>query len=52
MLTELDRRYDDLLAEVTGPGGRLVIGADERGRAIVTNFPATLPALFRTFCAL
>jgi len=52
MLTELDRRYDDLLAEVTAPGGRLVIGADERGRAIVTNFPATLPALFRTFCAL
>ena len=52
MLTELDRRYDDLLAEVTGPDGRLVIGADERGRAIVTNFPATLPAVFRTFCAL
>ena len=22
------------------------------GRAIVTNFPATLPALFRTFSAL
>ena len=27
------------------PGGRLVIGQDEPGRAIVTNFPATLPAL-------
>ena len=51
-LTELDRRYDALLAEVTGPGGRLVIGEDEAGRAIVTNFPATVPDLLRTFCAL
>ncbi len=32
-----------MLAAVTGPGGRLVIGHDEQGRAIVTNFPATLP---------
>ena len=52
MLTELDRRYDALLAEVTGPGGRLVIGEDGEGRAIVTNFPATVPGLLRTFCAL
>ena len=37
---------------VTGPGGRLVIGRDEQGRAIVENLPATLPGLFRTFCAL
>ena len=52
MQTELDRRYDEELARVTGPGGRLAIGRDEAGRAIVTNFPATLPAFFRTFCAL
>src|SRR4051794_14756492 len=52
MPSELDRRYDDTLAEVTGPGGTIVIGKDERGQAIVTNFPATLPGLFRTFCAL
>ena len=52
MPSELDRRYDAALAEVTGPGGTLVIGKDERGQAIVTNFPATLPGLFRTFCAL
>ena len=52
MASELDRRFDDMLARVTGPGGRIVIGQDEAGRAIVTNFPATLPALFRTFCAL
>ena len=52
MRSELDRRFDDMLAMVTGPGGRLVLGQDEQGRAIVTNFPPTLPSLFRTFCAL
>src|SRR5580765_3472250 len=52
MPNELDRRYDEELAKVTGPGGRLIIGKDDLGRAIVTNFPATLPAFFKTFCAL
>jgi acyl-CoA synthetase (AMP-forming)/AMP-acid ligase II len=52
MLTDLDRKFDETLAEVTAPGGRLVIGADEQGQAIVTNFPATIPLLLRTFCAL
>ena len=52
MLTDLDRRFDELLAQATAPGGRLVIGEDERGRAILTNFPATIPGLFRTFCGL
>jgi acyl-CoA synthetase (AMP-forming)/AMP-acid ligase II len=52
MPSELDRRFDEMLAGVTGSGGRVVIGQDEQGRAIVTNFPATVPALFRTFCAL
>ena len=52
MPSELDRRYDDELAKVTGPGGRLVIGRDELGRAVVENLPATLPSFFRTFCAL
>jgi long-chain acyl-CoA synthetase len=52
MGSELDRRYDELLAEITGPGGRLVIGEDETGRALVSNFPATLPHFFKTFCAL
>ncbi|MFL6728886.1 MAG: class I adenylate-forming enzyme family protein, partial [Sphingomicrobium sp.] len=32
--------------------GRLVIRDDGQGRAIVDNFPATIPALLRTFCAL
>ena len=52
MPNELDRRYDEELARVTGEGGRLAIGKDELGRAIVTNFPATLPAFFKTFCSL
>src|SRR3954451_1843582 len=52
MQSELDRRFDEELARVIGPGGRLVIGHDELGRAIVENFPATLPHFFRTFCAL
>ena len=52
MPSELDRRYDETLAAVTGPGGRLVIDRDEQGRAIVANFPGTLPSLFRTFCKL
>jgi acyl-CoA synthetase (AMP-forming)/AMP-acid ligase II len=52
MPSELDRRYDEELARVTGPGGRLVIGRDERGRAIIANLPATLPSFFKAFCAL
>ena len=50
--TELDRKFDETLAEVTGPGGRLIIEHDEQGRAFVANFPATLPSFFKTFCAL
>src|SRR6476469_537764 len=52
MPTELDQRYDAVLAAVTGPGGRLVVGEDAQGRREVTNFPATLPGFFKTFCAL
>ena len=52
MPNELDRRFDEELARVVGPGGRLVIGKDELGRGIVTNFPATLPEFFKAFCAL
>jgi acyl-CoA synthetase (AMP-forming)/AMP-acid ligase II len=52
MPSELDRRFDEALARLTGDGGQLIIGKDEIGRAIVTNFPATLPELFRVFCAL
>jgi long-chain acyl-CoA synthetase len=52
MPTELDRRFDEMLARVSGPGGRLVLAEDEQGRTIVANFPPTLPTFFRTFCAL
>jgi long-chain acyl-CoA synthetase len=51
-LTDLDRKYDAVLAAVTGPGGRVVLERDEQGRMIVGNFPATLPTFFKTFCAL
>src|SRR5689334_5824646 len=52
MPTELDQRFDETLAAVTGPGGRLVIGKDDKGRAIVENLPPTLADLFRTFSSL
>ena len=52
MRSELDRKFDETLAQVIGPGGRLVIERDELGRAYVANFPGTLPLFFKTFCAL
>ncbi|WP_324806429.1 class I adenylate-forming enzyme family protein [Sphingomonas sp. LY29] len=48
----LDLKFDAVLAAVTGPGGRVVIDRDDQGRAIVANFPATLPMFFKTFCTL
>jgi long-chain acyl-CoA synthetase len=52
MQTELDRRFDEEMARITGPGGPLEIGYDDHGRAIAAKLPATLPAFFRAFCAL
>jgi len=52
MPSELDRRFDEALARVTGPGGTLAISKDELGRAIVTNFPGTVPGLFHASCAM
>ncbi len=52
MLTELDRKYDAVLAEQTGETGRFRIERDALGRAYVANFPGTLPAFFAAFCAL
>ncbi|HYC96194.1 MAG TPA: class I adenylate-forming enzyme family protein, partial [Sphingomicrobium sp.] len=51
-LTDLDRKYDAVLAAVTGPGGRVILDKDQQGRTIVANFPPTLPLFFKTFCAL
>lgn len=51
MSSALDRRYDEVLAAVTGPGGVVAIGRDDLGQAIVTNFPPTLPGLIRTFAS-
>src|SRR5689334_15967442 len=50
--SELDRKYDAVLAEKIGAGGPFIIERDGLGRAFVGNFPGTLPALFQTFCAL
>src|SRR3954464_12532005 len=52
MPSALDREYDEVLAEVTGPNGRIQRGRNEKGRAIVTNLPATLPILFDAFSIL
>ncbi len=52
MPSDLDRRFDAVLARITGPGGQLVIERDSDGRAIVGNFPATVPGLLRSFCVL
>ncbi|MEA3029772.1 MAG: steroid-24-oyl-CoA synthetase [Sphingomonadales bacterium] len=52
MSSALDREYDAQLAKVTGPGGPVQLGHDDQGRVIVTNFPATLPAMFDVFCML
>jgi len=51
-LSELDRKYDAVMAAVTGPGGRVILAQDDEGRTIVTNFPPTLPLFFKTFCGL
>jgi acyl-CoA synthetase (AMP-forming)/AMP-acid ligase II len=52
MPSALDRKFDAVLEKVIGEGGRIQIGRDEQGRAIVTNLPPTLPSLFDAFCAL
>ncbi|MFL6759022.1 class I adenylate-forming enzyme family protein [Sphingomonas sp.] len=52
MQSDLDRRFDEVLAAVTGPGGTLEVERDEQGRVIVAKLPPTLPSLFRAFCAL
>ena len=52
MPTELDRKFDAVLDAVIGEGGRIQIGKDGEGRAIVTNLPPTLPGLFDAFCML
>ncbi len=52
MPSELDAKYDAVLAALTGPGGQLVVDHDAEGRAFVSNFPQTLPAMFAAFGAL
>ncbi|MCJ7421448.1 class I adenylate-forming enzyme family protein [Sphingomicrobium astaxanthinifaciens] len=49
MPSELDQKYEAVLAAVSGEGGRIVIGPDARGRPTVANFPPTLPMMFMMF---
>jgi acyl-CoA synthetase (AMP-forming)/AMP-acid ligase II len=50
--SELDRKYDEVLAGLIGKGGRFTIEHDALGRAYVGNLPGTLPQFFAAFCAL
>ena len=52
MQSDLDRRFDEVLARVTGPGGALEIARDERGCAIAAKLPPTVSGLLRAFCAI
>jgi acyl-CoA synthetase (AMP-forming)/AMP-acid ligase II len=52
MQSDLDRRFDQVLARVTGPGGTVEIGRDEQGRAIAAKLPPTVAGLLRAFCAI
>ncbi len=52
MASELDRKFDESMAEVIGPGGRIVLDRDAQGRPIAANLPPTLPSFFDAFCAL
>ncbi len=52
MKSDLDRRFDEELARVIRPGGKIELTHDEQGRAIAAKLPPTLPSFFRAFCAL
>ena len=52
MPSQLDRQYDEILKDLTGPGGTLTLGKDAHDRPVVTNFPDTVPGLLRAFCGL
>ena len=52
MPSELDRKYDAVLALVTGEGGKIQLGRDDKGQAIVTNLPPTVSMLLDFFCML
>jgi acyl-CoA synthetase (AMP-forming)/AMP-acid ligase II len=51
MQSDLDKRFDRMLAKVTAPGQPLATSVDAEGHAIVAGLPDTLPGFFRLFCA-
>ncbi len=50
MPSELDRKYDAVLAVVTGEGGKIQLGRDDKGQVIVANLPPTVSMLLDFFC--
>ena len=54
MRTELDAAQDAMLARITGEGGPLTLGTQQRNGVTLpafTNIPATLPAYWERYCA-
>ena len=51
MASELDRRFEEEVRRLTGPGGPLAVVRDGHGNAIVPGLPDTVDGLLRTFCA-
>ncbi len=47
MPSDSDRRFADVMAALTGPGGLLEAAADDEGRMIVPGMPNTLAGLMR-----
>ncbi len=53
MRTELDRRMDDTIAQLTGPGGMIATGGIERWGTtlpVIAAAPPSLPAYFAHYC--
>jgi len=49
MPSELDRRFDAVLAHITGPGGLLAAAPDDLGMLRVPALPATMPGFLDLF---
>lgn len=51
MPSDLDRRFDEVMATLTGRDGPIAVARNEKGTAIVPGLPGTLADFFRFFCA-
>ena len=50
MPSETDRRFGEVMAAITGPGGPIAVARDAEGQAYVPGLPGTLADFFRSFC--